>query len=204
MSVDNSVSPKSLLEFAGVTLEPGTFDDSALLLIDFQVEYIDGSLPLDAASDAVRVGKALLDRARERHAPVFHVVHHARPGSTLFDPHGPNAGIIPELAPEDGETVVVKALPNAFAGTELKSLIDKTGRKNLIVAGFMTHLCVSTTVRAALDLGYKSTVVASATATRDLRNPVGDVVPAGSVQSATLSALADRFAVVVNHPAALV
>ena len=53
-------------------------------------------------------------------------------------------------------------------------------------------------VRAAFDLGYRSTVVGSATATRNL--PIGrdGLVEAPALHKASLSALADLFAVVVN------
>jgi nicotinamidase-related amidase len=65
-------------------------------------------------------------------------------------------------------------------------------------------MCVSTTTRAALDLGYRSTVVASATATRDLPHPTGNgVVPARNIHEAALAALADRFAVIVPDTAML-
>jgi nicotinamidase-related amidase len=86
----------------------------------------------------------------------------------------------------------------------LQKTIDATGRKELVVVGFMTHLCVSATVRSALDLGYRTTVVADATATRDLPDPLvapeaQGVQKAESVHRATLAALADRFAIVVRN-----
>jgi len=55
-------------------------------------------------------------------------------------------------------------------------------------------------VRAALELGYQSTVVASACATRDLPDGLGGIVPAAVLHRACLAALADRFAVVVERP----
>jgi hypothetical protein len=59
-------------------------------------------------------------------------------------------------------------------------------------------------VRAALDLGYRTTVVADATATRDLPDPLMcpesyGVQKAETVHRATLAALADRFAIVVRN-----
>jgi hypothetical protein len=48
-------------------------------------------------------------------------------------------------------------------------------------------------VRAALDLGFRSTVVADACAARDLPSP-GGVIPARALHEAELAALADRFA----------
>jgi hypothetical protein len=62
-------------------------------------------------------------------------------------------------------------------------------------------MCVSSTVRAALDHGYQTTVVADACATRDLRDINEGFVPARAVHAATLAALAalaDRFATVVK------
>ncbi|WNZ59031.1 isochorismatase family protein [Myxococcus sp. MxC21-1] len=101
-----------------------------------------------------------------------------------------------------GEAVVTKGLPNSFAGTDLHARIAATGREELIIAGFMTHMCISATARAALDLGYRNTVVAAATATRDLPVPMGGVVSASELQRNALAALADMFAVVVNDSTA--
>jgi nicotinamidase-related amidase len=71
-------------------------------------------------------------------------------------------------------------------------------RKELIVAGFQTHMCVSSTVRAALDHGYRVTLVADACATRDLPDPLGGAaLSAEQLHRSTLAALHDRFATVV-------
>ncbi len=185
-------------------LQPGTLDDSVLVLIDCQLEYLTGALPLSGIQAAIAENAALLRLAREARTPVVHVIHHNRPGAVLVDPCGPFAAIIPDLAPHPGEMVVVKSLPSAFAKTSLASVIDDTDRRSLIFGGFMTHMCVSTTVRAAVELGYRCTVVAGATATRDLPDPGGGaVIPASAVQRIALAELADRFAVIVSTAAAL-
>ena len=67
-----------------------------------------------------------------------------------FDPAGPGFPIVETVEPVKGECIVTKTLPNAFAGTGLKGLIKDHAVKSIIVAGFMTHMCVSSTVRAAL------------------------------------------------------
>ena len=72
------------------------------------------------------------------------------------------------------------------------------GRTQLVIAGFMTHMCVSSTARAAVDLGYKATVAADAAATRDLPDPMGGVIAADALHRAALAELADRFAVVAT------
>jgi nicotinamidase-related amidase len=194
--------PKSLMQLAGLPLDPSRFDDSALILIDCQRAYTEGALVLDHVVAAVAEAAKVLDLARKKGAPVFHIVHHGPPGAKIFGPEGPFVEIVPELAPRAEEAIVVKALPNAFAGTGLAETIRATGRKELIVAGFMTHMCVSTTVRAALELGFRTTVVAGACATRAL--PVlGGSVDAATLHRAELAALADRFAIVVADATAL-
>lgn len=190
--------PATLLTYAGAPTDPSRLDQAALLLIDYQAEYTDGSLPLSGGAEALAEAERLLGAARASGTPVFHIVHHGRAGGRLFDPDGPHVALAPQVTPIAGEPVVVKPLPNAFARTDLHELISATGRKELIIAGFMTHLCVSATTRAALDLGYRSTVVAAASATRDLPDPLGGVVPAATVHRATLAALGDRFAIIVN------
>ena len=194
-----SATPKTLLALAGAPATPSPLDSAALVLIDAQREYTEGALPLVGVEAAVAEAARLLERARKAGTPVFHIVHHGKPGGALFNPEGPLSGIVAPLIPLEGETVVVKHLPNAFAGTELDSLIRATGRKELIVAGFQTHMCVSSTVRAALDLGWRTTVVDAAIATRDLPDGAGGVIPAETLHRANLAALADRFAVVVKN-----
>lgn len=192
-------APRTLLSMAGAPAHPSPLDRAALVIVDAQVEYTSrGNLPLAGLDAAVEETARLLALARRHGVPVFHVVHHGPAGSPVFDPRGPGSAIIPAVAPSPGEAVVTKGLPNSFAGTDLHARIAATGRKELIIAGFMTHMCISATARAAFDLGYRNTVVAAATATRDLPGPTGGVVPASELQRNELAALADMFAVVVN------
>jgi nicotinamidase-related amidase len=130
-------------------------------------------------------------------APVFHIAHKGRPGG-LFDRTAKRGQIVAELAPQPEEAVVEKGLPNAFAGTDLHALLSATGRKNIMLAGFMTHMCISSTARAALDLGYRVTIDASACGTRDLPDGRGGVVPAATVHEVALVELSDRFAIIAH------
>lgn len=191
--------PKTLFELAGGNQKAAQLSDSVVVVIDAQREYVDGKLPLVGIEPSITEAAKLLDRARKAGTPVIHVVHRGKGG--LFDPATPYYAIIPQLRPASGETVVEKTLPNAFAGTNLAEVIAKTGRRNLILIGYMTHMCISTTARAALDLGYHSTIVANATATRDLPDGKGGAIPAATIQAASLAALSDRFAVIVQGQA---
>mgnify|MGYP002785135251 CR=1 FL=1 len=190
--------PKTLLQMAGAPLDPGTFSESAVVVIDAQNEYVSGKLPLVNIEPALDNISILLKAARAAGAPVIHIQHKGRAGG-LFDPGADAFKLAPQAASEAGEAIVEKPLPNAFAQTNLQELLAKTGRKSLIVAGFQTHMCVSSTVRAALDLGYRTTVVADAAATRDLPDPTGGpALSAADLHRAALAGLADRFAIVAN------
>jgi nicotinamidase-related amidase len=193
---------KTLLELAGADLRPARVRDAALVLIDYQNEYLAGPLALPDAAAALQAAARLLALARAAGTPIFHVAHKGRPGG-LFDRAAERGGIVAALAPQSGEAVIEKGLPNAFAGTDLQAALAATGRKNIVVAGFMTHMCVSSTARAALDLGYRVTIPANACATRALPDGTGSVVAAGVVHNVALAELADRFAVVARDPDAL-
>ena len=162
-----------------------------------RTEYLDGKLALPGVRPAVDALARLLAKARDAGAAVVHVQHKGRAGG-LFDVEARGGAIIDTVKPAGSEAIVHKPLPNAFAQTDLDATLKKLGRTQLIIAGFMTHMCVSSTARAALDLGYKATVVADAAATRDLPDPMGGVIGADALHRAALAELADRFAIVTT------
>ena len=195
--------PKTLLEMAGATAAPTHLTDAVLIVIDAQHEYIDGKLPLSGVKPALAEIGTLLARARKAGTPVIHIQHRGRPGGA-FGPDTGGFAIADEVAPKGTEAVIEKSLPNSFAGTTLGTTLEGIGRKQLILTGFMTHMCVEATARAALDHGFKTTVVAAATATRDLPDALtGDAVLAAEVQRNALAALADRFATIAADAAAI-
>lgn len=190
-------TPKTLLELAGADLTPSALDKAALVLIDIQNEYLEGPIAVSGAGPAIDKAAVLLAAARKAGTPVIHVAHKGRAGS-LFDRDAARGQIVDALTPADGEDVVEKGLPNSFAGTGLDALVRATGRKELILAGFMTHMCVSSTARAALDLGYRVTVDADASGTRDLPDGEGGAIKAADLHRTALAELADRFAIIAR------
>ena len=161
----------TMLQMAGATPTPATMADGVLLIIDAQREYTDGLLPLPGVQPAIDALAGLLDKARKAGAPIVHVRH--KSAGKAFNPSSSGYEIVAPLAPRAGETIVDKGLPNAFAGTDLAKHLTASGRKNLIVGGFMTHMCVSATVRCATDNGFMSTIAADTVATRDLPDATG-------------------------------
>ena len=188
----------TLREVSGLSPLPAPLSQSALLMIDLQNTYREGLMQLSGVEPAIVEARALLERARRAGIPIFHVRHDAGPGSP-YDVSARLGAISDEVAPDGDEPTITKAYPSSFVGTDLKERLDAAGVKNVVVAGFMTHMCVNSTARSAFSHGFSPTVVAAATATRDLPNPDGSTVPAEALQAASLAALGDLFAVVVHR-----
>lgn len=66
--------PKTLLEMAGADMTPNALSDSTLVLIDCQMEYVTGAVPLPGVDDALAEAGKVLARARAAAAPVVHIV----------------------------------------------------------------------------------------------------------------------------------
>lgn len=189
---------ETFTEMFGFEQPAASFDKAVVVVIDMQREYLDGAVPLPDIEKTAEAASHLLSLARAQGAPVIHVLNKGPTGGRLFNRSGPYYPELPQVAAEKGEAVVVKTLPNAFAGTELHDRIRETGRNQLILAGCTTHVCVSATARAALDLGYQTTVVADATTSRPLQDASGNVIAAETVKQVALAELRDAFAAVVN------
>ena len=186
----------TLRVLADLPLRPVGMAESTLILIDCQNTYTRGVMELEGVQEALDEAAALLDRARWAGIPIIHIQHDDGPGS-LYDIEGESGAIVPRLAPHNGEPVVVKNYPNSFVRTDLDEVLKTANSSNLLLAGFMTHMCVNSTARGAFTLGYSPTVVAAATATRALPGLGDATVPAQEMQAASLAAMADLFAVVV-------
>ncbi|HJE25477.1 MAG TPA: cysteine hydrolase [Methylorubrum populi] len=193
---------KTLRSLSGLPQEPAALTGSALVLIDLQNTYREGVMRLEGVEPAIREAKALLDRARDAGIPVFHVRHDSGPGSP-YDVTAAIGQISDEVAPREGEPIITKGYPSSFIGTDLQAQLETAGVKDVILAGFMTHMCVNSTARSAFSLGFRPTVVAAATATRALPGPDGTTIPAAALQAASLAALGDLFAVVAPDAAAI-
>lgn len=175
---------------------PASLSKSALVLIDCQNTYREGIMQLEGVEPALKECAALLKRARDAGAPVIHIRHDAGPGSP-YDVRAEIGAISDIVAPAAGEKVITKAYPSSFEQTDLDAELKRLGVTDLVLAGFMTHVCVNSTARAAFNHGYRPTVVGNATATRALPNPLGGELSAQAVHTGALAALADIFAIVV-------
>ncbi|MFI8823357.1 isochorismatase family protein [Streptomyces sp. NPDC053431] len=191
----------TLRELSGFDQTPASLAGSTLVLIDYQNTYTRGVMELTGWEAALDAAAELLARARAAGAKVVHVVNDGGEG-TPYDIRAEIGQIHPRVAPAEGEPVVVKTAPDGFVGTDLGEHLDAAGHKDVVVAGFMTHMCVAFTTAGAFLRGNRPTVVADACATRPLGTVRGEV-SAEQLHRGALATIGDLYGVVVPNAAAL-
>lgn len=193
---------QTLRDITGMGYNPAGLKDSALIMVDCQNTYRQGIMQLTNVETAIKEAQKLLQMARDLKVPIIHIQHDAGVG-TPYDITAEIGAISDEVAPKNGEAVVVKNYPNSFWHTNLEAQLKALNIENVVIAGFMTHVCIDSTARGAFNLGFKPTVVASACATRSLLGPQGKVIEAQTMHDSALAAVRDLFAVVVDDVASL-
>ncbi|SHH23129.1 cysteine hydrolase family protein [Ferrimonas marina] len=146
----------------------------ALLIIDMQQDFVspDGAACVAGALPSVPTLALALQQARLNGVPVIHIQrHHKADGSDSepFRRHAPvcieqtwGAEPIAELAPTEGETIVVKTRFSAFYRTELDSVLSELDCRELVVCGTQWPNCIRGTVMDALYRDHQVTVLTDA------------------------------------------
>jgi ureidoacrylate peracid hydrolase len=175
-----------------IDVEKVTYDKerTALLLIDPYNDFIsEGGKVWPRIKDVAEANNCVphmldaLNASRQAGLRVFYALHHRyRPGDyetwkyvapiqkaawdrKTFEFGTWGGEIRPDFEPQAGEIVAQEHWGSSgFANTDLDMRLKKLGIKHLVVVGLLTHTCVDSTVRYAMELGYEVTVVKDATA----------------------------------------
>jgi nicotinamidase-related amidase len=142
----------------------------------------------------------LVARWRDSQRPVIHVRHDSmEPGSALR-PDSPGNAIKDEAAPRPGEPVVGKHVNSAFIGTDLEARLKVHSSDTVVLCGFTTNHCVSTTARMAGNLGFRTFVLSDSTVAYAMRasGPNGRLIPAAEMHEVGLAELNREFATVLT------
>lgn len=124
-----------------------TIENSVLVLIDhqpwvaFAMQSIDRGLMINNVA-------GLAQAARDLGVPTVLTTVGAQ-GSILVDPIFKEiADLFPEVTPIDRTTT------HAWSHPDVRAAVDATGRKQLIMAGLVTEVCLAQSVLAALKDGF--------------------------------------------------
>lgn len=160
---------------------------TALVVVDAQQGLLDGETAVpDAIGIIHRIG-TVLAAARSAGALVVHLQNDGAPG-TLDEPETPGWFIHPKAAPEPGELILRKCHDDGFEGTELEDVLARKRVTCIAVAGLLSEMCVSATVRGALARGLHVILIRDAHATYNL-----DDIPAAIVARVAEHALGDEI-----------
>ena len=167
------------------------FADKALVLIGYQNDYFskEGALnkAIEETSQITKVLENTLTLLREsgdKFAIVINTpIHFTKDYNELKNPVGIlkvisevgafkegtfGAEIIPQLSEFND---FIKVIPgkrglNAFSNTSLADTLHAAGVKEVVLAGTATSICIDSTARHAVDLGFKTTILDDCTLSR--------------------------------------
>ncbi|OOG43602.1 cysteine hydrolase family protein [Rhodanobacter sp. C05] len=147
----------------------------ALVVIDVQNEYDTGGLRIEyppIAGSLQSIGKAM-DAARAAGIPVVVVQQSSPADAPLFatGSHGWQLHEVVTSRPHDH--YLSKALPSAFAGTDLADWLRQNEIDTLTVVGYMTHNCNDTTIKHAFDAGLQVEFLMDASGSVSYANRAG-------------------------------
>ncbi|MEQ8241380.1 MAG: cysteine hydrolase family protein [Cyclobacteriaceae bacterium] len=173
---------------------------TALLLIDIQEGldepgfYGDERNNLQAEENCAKA----LQLFRLNKWPIFHVKHNStNPESPLFAGK-PGNKIKALVAPYHDEIMYEKNVNSAFIGTPLEQSLRSEGIDRVVIVGLTLEHCISTSVRMAANLGFKTILLEDATAAFDKQGANGTHFSAQLVYDITIANLKDEFAEIMT------
>ena len=153
---------------------------TTFLILDVQNGVIDQLENSDAYLQRLA---STLSAAREKSIKIIHVVTAFRPGypemhpnnasvpsvaaRSLFQEGDPAVQIHSAVAPIAQEVVITKRRVSAFTGTELELILRCSQTDHLVVAGLITSGAVLSTVRHAMDIDLRLTILRDLCMDRD-------------------------------------
>ncbi|MCQ6267797.1 cysteine hydrolase [Fictibacillus sp. WQ 8-8] len=170
---------------------------TALILVDIQNDYFPkGRMELHKTNIAASNAKKVLDYFRGKNKTIFFIQHIFKdPNAPFFAPGTDGIHINEAVKPLEDETVIQKNYPNSFRETSLLSDLRKAGVEHVVICGMMSHMCIDATVRAAVDYGFRCTVIEDACTSPDLTLH-GHRIPATHVHGAFMAALGSLYAAI--------
>ncbi|CAG7964741.1 unnamed protein product [Penicillium olsonii] len=153
---------------------------TVLLILDVQngvINRLENTAPyLDRLASTV-------NKARKANIQVIHVVTAFRPGYPENNPNNSSVPAVvargeylegddsvqvhPLIAPINNEVTLTKCRVSAFFSTELDMLLRCAKAETIVVAGLITSGAVLSTVRQAMDLDYRITILEDCCMDRD-------------------------------------
>ncbi len=168
----------------------------ALVVVDAQNEFSsDGLRAVPCHAHALNRIQHHVQQARQQNRPIAWVKHYNKPNeSKAFMPGTWGSELSSGLGPASdfgAEHLFEKDVFGAFSGTGLEDWLRKVGTTSVLIVGFYTHMCVSTSCREALVRGFDVFADPQATGARELENAALGHQTANEVRNSALLHLAN-------------
>ncbi len=166
-----------------------TYEDCALVLIDYQPEMFE-VIRSETPADLVELNVRLLAKtAKALDLPIVL--------STVGVGFGFNGPTVPPILSElEGIEPIDRSSMNAFEDQAFRAAVEATGRKQLIIGGLHTEICLTFATVQALKNGYDVMFVTDAVGGRSQvshRTGIERLSHAGAVPSTALAVNTELF-----------
>lgn len=173
----------------------------ALIVIDAQQEYFNGSLPIQYPDPNTSIDRirAAIDAADQAGIPVVLVQHELPADAPVFATGSAAQHNHPDVAAyeQDAAKRIGKQYSSVFEQTGLEQWLRDHDIETVTLAGYMTNNCVIASAAAAEPLGFTVEVLSDATGAIDLVNDAGRV-PAQQVYETLMALLHSNWASVTD------
>ncbi|RFM27480.1 cysteine hydrolase family protein [Deminuibacter soli] len=174
----------------------------ALIVIDVQNEFSpEGQRPVPGHAQALAAILQHVAQARKQQQPIAWVRHHNKPNeSAAFVPGSWGAEFSPGIGVQPGaaqEKAFRKNVYGAFTGTNIGEWLQSLHVTEVLIMGFYTHGCVSTTSREAIMAGYTVLLDPEATGTCAISHPVLGTFTADELRRSALLQLMNMGATIL-------
>jgi nicotinamidase-related amidase len=182
--------------------------DTALLLVDVQkgvddLRHWGGPRGRRNNPQAEARLQKLLHSWRTQGSHVIFTQHDSREARSPLRLDGPGGALKDGFEPAAGELVIRKDVNSAFIGTPLELELRRKGIARLVIAGFFTNMCISTTVRMSNNLGYDTYLVHDACACANRVQLDGTDLDPEVVHDVTVATLHREFCTAFTHTDAI-
>ncbi|OQE13233.1 hypothetical protein PENFLA_c052G06880 [Penicillium flavigenum] len=153
---------------------------TVLLILDVQNGVIDR---LEKTEPYLERLASTITSARKANVKIIYVITGFRPGYPENHPNNSSVPSVvargeyleghssvqvhPAISPASGEVVLTKRRVSAFFATEFDMLLRCANAESIVVAGLITSGAVLSTVRQAMDMDYRVTVLEDCCMDRD-------------------------------------
>jgi nicotinamidase-related amidase len=168
----------------------------ALVVVDAQNEFsADGLRAVPNHAEAMECIRDRLAQTRHDGRPIAWIRHYNKPNeSRAFVPGTWGAELSNGFGPRQGlctEKLFEKDVYGAFSGTGLETWLREVGAGSLLLVGFYTHMCLSTSAREALVRGFEVAVDPDGTGACNLEHELLGHQSADEVRRSALLHLAN-------------